>query len=281
MTFAPEDLGRGKADLAQALKELRKRAGLSGDRLARRCAMSQSKISKIETGRTVPSSVDVERILRALGATPETTAEVMSIARIALTEWQDARALRRKGLETKQAELADLEEGTREFRFFLLSMITGLLSTPEYIRATLAHIPGDHTRTTARKLDRQRVLHDPTKRFTFVLTEQAVRWPLVPPSHMALQIDRLVSVSRLPSVRIGVIPIGGHLPGCPLNTFTVYDDRMATVEISTGAIVFRDPRDVGSYLSEFESYEHQALFGEAARRRLSEWADDFREDLQS
>src|SRR5689334_17550712 len=56
-----------RKSLAEALRELRKAAGLSGERLAVRCAMSQAKISRIETGKILPSVVDVERILRALG----------------------------------------------------------------------------------------------------------------------------------------------------------------------------------------------------------------------
>ncbi|MFJ9520485.1 helix-turn-helix domain-containing protein [Kitasatospora sp. NPDC101801] len=279
MTFDPEELGRGKTDLAETLKELRKRAGLSGDRPAQRCSISQSKISKIETGKTTPSLVDVERILRALEAPPALIAEITALARIANTEWQDARALRRKGLEKKQSELSDLEKTSQEFRFFLLSMITALLSTPEYIKASLGHIPGDHSKAIAKKLDRQAILYDPKKSFTFILTEQAVRWPLLPPAAMAIQIDRLVSLSHLASVRIGVIPISGHLPGCPLNTFTIYDERMATVEISTGAMVFRDSRDVASYLDEFASYERNALFGDDARSQLSEWSAVCRRDL--
>ncbi|MGE7437852.1 helix-turn-helix domain-containing protein [Kitasatospora sp. NPDC001175] len=279
MTFDPEELGRSKADLAEMLRELRKRAGLSGDRLARRCSISQSKISKIETGRLTPSIVDVERILRALEAPAALTAQITALARIANTEWQDSRTLRRKGLDKKQAELADLERTSNEFRFFLLSMITALLSTPEYIKATLDHIPGDHGKTIARKLDRQAVLYDRSKKFTFILTEQAVRWPLVPAPAMAIQIDRLASLTYLPSVRLGVIPIGGYLPGCPLNTFTLYDERIATVETSTGALVFRDHRDVSSYLAEFASYESHALFGEAAREKLAEWAALCRRDL--
>ncbi|WP_030408426.1 helix-turn-helix domain-containing protein [Streptomyces albus] len=276
MTFDPEQLGLAKADLAETLRALRKRAGLTGDRLARRCSMSQSKISKIETGKITPTLIDVERILRALEAPESLIAEVMALARIANTEWQDARSLRRKGLDKKQNELAQLEKSSTEFRFFLLSMITGLLSTPEYIRASLEHIPGDHSKAIARKLERQAVLYDESKHFTFILTEQAVRFPKVPAAAMAVQIDHLASLSYLPSVRIGVIPTGTYLPGCPLNTFTIYDDRMATVESSTGIMVFRDPRDVTAYLDEFSSYEGQALFEEEAREHLSAWANAYR-----
>ncbi|WJV48297.1 helix-turn-helix domain-containing protein [Streptomyces flavofungini] len=276
MTFEPEQLGQSAHELAALLKNLRKTAKLPGERLAKRCNMSQSKISRIENGKVRPSLVDVEQILRALDAPSALVAEVMALARIANTEWQDSRNLRRKGLDKKQQELAGLEKSSRDFRYFLLSMITGLLSTPEYIRASLAHIAGDHSKTVARKLERQEALYDKSKRFTFILTEQAVRSPFVSREAMAVQIDRLASLTHLPNVRLGVLPIETSLPGNPLNTFTVYDERIATAELSAGVMVFRDPRDVRSYLDEFISYEELALFDEAARSKLGEWAAAYR-----
>ncbi|MFF5501302.1 helix-turn-helix domain-containing protein [Streptomyces roseolus] len=276
MTFEPEQLGQSSRELAATLRKLRKQAGLSGDRLAARCNMSQSKVSRVESGKVRPTLVDTERILRALDAPPALVAEVSALARIAATEWQDARSMRRKGLDKKQLELAGLEASSTEFRFFLLSMLTALLSTPEYIRASLAHITGDHSKAVARKLERQEVLYDRRKKFTFIVTEQAARSPFVSPDAMALQLDRLASLTHLPNVRLGVLPIETRLPGCPLNTFTVYDERLATVETTAGVLVFRDPRDVRMYVDEFAGYDERALFGEAARGRLAEWAMAFR-----
>ncbi|KOG87727.1 Scr1 family TA system antitoxin-like transcriptional regulator [Streptomyces varsoviensis] len=276
MTFGPEELGQSAHELAALLKHLRKSAELPGERLARRCNMSQSKISRIENGRVRPSLVDVERILRALDAPHTLVAEAMALARIANTGWQDSRNLRRKGLDKKQSELAGLENSSTDLRYFLLSMITGLLSTPEYIRASLAHISGDHSATVARKVQRQEVLYDTSKRFFFLLTEQAARSPLVPRQAMAVQIDRLASLTHLPNVRLGVLPMETRLPGNPLNTFTVYDERIATAELSAGVMVFRDPRDVRGYLNEFMAYEELALFDESARGKLRDWAAAFR-----
>ena len=59
--FEPETLGQRKDELAAALREARRQAGLTGDRLAARCGISQSKISKIETGKVLPSATDVAR----------------------------------------------------------------------------------------------------------------------------------------------------------------------------------------------------------------------------
>ncbi|MFF4188328.1 helix-turn-helix domain-containing protein [Streptomyces sp. NPDC001691] len=276
MSVEPEELGQSSEELAALLKAVRKRSGLSGVRVAARCNMSQSKVSRLESGRVRASIVDVEQIFRACEAPSELLAQAMALARLAATEWQGARGLRRKGLDKKQLELAGLEKTSTEFRFFLLSMITGLLSTPEYIRASLAHIPGDHSRTVAKKLDRQQVLYDRSKRFTFLLTEQAIRWPLVRSDALAVQIDHLASLTHLPNVRLGVIPLDSQVGPAPLNTFTVYDERIATVEISTGVMVFRDPRDVASHLQEFATYEARAQFGQSARGLLKDLADRLR-----
>ncbi|MGY1499490.1 helix-turn-helix domain-containing protein [Streptomyces sp. QTS52] len=276
MTFEPEQLGQSRTDLAEKLRELRKRAGLTGDRLARRCNMSQSQISKFETGKKTPKLMDVELILRALDAPPELVVEITSLARIANTEWQDKRSSWRRGMEKRQEELAALESEATELRYFLPAMITGLLATPEYVRASLGNAPGDSSRTVARKLERQAVLYEISKTFTFILTEQAVRWAILPPSAMAVQIDRLVSLSHLPNIRIGVMPIGAAVLRGPMNTFTVYDNRLATVENFTGRMVFRDARDISEHLGVFSVFERQSHFGDEARVLLRRWADAVR-----
>nr|EIF91570.1 DNA-binding protein [Streptomyces tsukubensis NRRL18488] len=238
--------------------------------------MSQTKLSNIETGRITPGLVDVELILKALGTPRETAAQMTALARLAHTEWQGKRASWRRGVDKRQAELAGLEAKAVELRYFLPAMVTGLLATPAYMRAGLAHVPGDMSGTLARKLERQAVLHDSGKRFTFLLTEQAVRWPVTSHESMAAQLDRLISLSHLPGVRIGVLPF--VLPGVrgPMNTFTVYDERLVTVETFTGRLVFRDVRDIADHLEIFSSYERIASFGDEARDLLRKWAGIYR-----
>lgn len=202
--------------------------------------------------------------------------QVCSLARTANTEWQNLRSLRRKGLDAKQAELAGLEASSSRFRFFLLSMLTGMLSTPECIRATLAHLKSERENILTRKLGRQQILYDEQKSFDFVLTEQAVRWPLIPGPAMAVQIDHLISLSRLPNVRIGVMPLGKTAPVTALDTFTIYDRSLVTVETTTGIIVLRDFRDVTVYLDLFAALEEHARFDDAGREHLSAWAEECR-----
>jgi transcriptional regulator with XRE-family HTH domain len=274
VALEPDELTAARRNLGEELRELRRAAGLSGERLARRCAMSQSKISKIENGRITPTLIDLDRMLTALGMTTEQSHEVFALARKANTEWLQTRSLWRKGLESQQEELAGLETSASEARYFLPTMVTGLLATPDYIRASLSHAPGDVSSTVARKIARQEILRDPSRSFTFLLTEQAVRWAVLPPGGMTEQLTHLVEVSRLRSVRLGVLPFGTVLPRGPMNTFTVYDDRLATVEIFTGRLAFRDFQDVAAYRELFTMYEEKALFGEPARDRIRTWAEE-------
>ncbi|ALC29573.1 helix-turn-helix transcriptional regulator [Streptomyces sp. CFMR 7] len=275
MNFEPERLGQSRSDLAEALRSLRKRAGKTQSWLARRCNMSQTRVSNMESGKLTPVIVDVELILEALGTDDPAASQILEMVRTANTEWQDHWSSRRRGLDKKQNELARIETVTTEFRFFLLSAITGLLATPDYVRASLAGTPGDQSKTIAKKLERQSVLHDSSKSFTFLLTEQAVRWPLLSPLAMAVQLDRLASVSRIPHVRLGVIPLAGHISEMPLSTFTLYDRRLATVETGTGVLVLRDHRDVNTYREDFERYESYAVFGDECRELLDEWSRVF------
>jgi hypothetical protein len=155
-------------------------------------------------------------------------------------------------------------------------MITGLLQTPEYARASLANFPGDHPQAIAKRLDRQATLYNPAKHFTFVLTEAAVRWQLCEPRVMAVQMGRLIALSELPNIRLGLIPLDAHVPDGPLNTFTVYDERIATAETFGGVIMMRDPRDVAYHLELFTSFERYAAFDDAVRALLESYARSFR-----
>lgn len=175
MKLDPTRAERDRLSLTSALHDLRMASGLSGDRLARRCGMSQSKVSRIETGRLLPSVVDVEQILTALEVDSATRRELLALARVANAEYQDVRASVRRGLHHRQRELAALEANATQVRHFLPTLITGLLQIPEYMRAAMSTpiepASGDVAKAVAHKLERQAILHDKTKDFEFLLTE--------------------------------------------------------------------------------------------------------------
>ncbi|MGC0415094.1 helix-turn-helix domain-containing protein [Embleya sp. AB8] len=281
MSFDPQQAGRDRLRLASALRALRSATGLSGERLAVRCGMSQSKISRIETGRTLPSILDVQQILEALGVDAATADEVRRLAEVANTEYEDVRTSVRRGRHHRQRELAALEAGADHIRHFLPTMITGLLQTPAYMRQAMAPTvdpaAGDTAKMMAIKLERQAVLHDQGKQFEFLLTESAARWHLCRASVMALQMDHLISISKLPQVRVHILPLRQRMTDAPFNTFVIYGDHLVTVELFSGQLILRDPKDIAYYRDLFDYFVDRSLSGDEARAEIESWSESFRE----
>lgn len=266
--------------MAEALRGLRRASGLSGERLALRCNMSQSKISRIETGRALPTVIDVERILKALAVPDEVADELLRLARRANVDYASWRAYARVGLYHKQAELKALESSSRVMRHFLPAVPTGLLHVREYAVETLTPmVASDPARDVARavqaRIDRQAILDDSSRSFWFLLTEQAVKWQRASLGAMAAQCAHMAEVNRKPNVEIGIVPQGVQVPGTPMNIFVVYDDRLVTVELFSGEVVLRDPRDVTQHLNLFDLFWSHALTGEAASAFLVEASEAF------
>ncbi|MEV0179578.1 helix-turn-helix transcriptional regulator [Streptomyces sp. NPDC050625] len=280
MPIEPEAQGRDRRDLAEALRSLRRASGLSGERLALRCNMSQTKISRIETGRALPSVIDVERILKALSVPAEVADELLSLARRANVDYASWRAYARVGLYHKQAELKALESSSHMMRHFLPAIPTGLLHVREYaietLSPTLATDPArDVARAVQARMDRQAILDDRSRSFWFLLTEQAVRWQRASARTMAAQCAHMAQVNTKPNVEIGIVPQGVHVPGTPMNIFVVYDDRLVTVELFSGEVVLRDPRDISQHLNLFDLFWSHALTGDDASAFLEEASNGF------
>lgn len=242
--------------------------------------MSQTKISRIETGRALPTVIDVERILKALAIPDEVADELLGLARRANVDYASWRAYARVGLHHKQAELQALESSSRVIRHFLPAIPTGLLHVREYAVETLRPmVPGDPARDVARpvqaRMDRQANLDDSSRSFWFLLTEQAVKWQRASIGAMAAQCAHMAEVNRKPNVEIGIVPLGVQIPATPMNIFVVYDDRLVTVELFSGEVVLRDPRDITQHLNLFEFFWSHALTGDAASSFLIETSEAF------
>lgn len=283
MSIEPDRKGAERVQLARALRELRKAAGLSGERLAVRCAMSQAKISRIETGKILPTVIDVERILSALNVPADVVGGLVSLARQANVDYTSLRAYARIGLWRRQHELQALTESASIVRYFLPAIPTGLLQTREYARhvltPTVAGRPvRDVERVVAARIGRQTILDEGSRSFRFLLTEQAVRWRRAPIQVLIDQVRHLAAVAEKSSVELAVLPQSVEVPASPLNIFVVYDERLVTIETFSGGITLRDPQEVSYHLNLFDFFHRHALTGSAAREFLHSVADEFMQD---
>ncbi|KPI18050.1 helix-turn-helix domain protein [Actinobacteria bacterium OK074] len=267
-----------RAELGTALRALRQASGKEAKAVARGAAMSASKLSKIENGSVMPSVVDVDQLLTAIGVSEYVKAEYMSAARAAATEATAWRLYRRLGYHRKQQQIQAIEARTTLLRLFQPSLVPGLLQTPEYVQAVLGRRDFSEeqlARAMGARLARQSILYEPGRRLRFIVTESVLRWKIVPPLVMAGQLDKLISVSRLPSVDLRIVPLSAPQTDFPSHSFSIKDDRMVAVETVHAELTVTDPRDVALYIRKFEGFERAAVSGDAMRSMVEEIRDEF------
>ncbi|MFF5011003.1 helix-turn-helix domain-containing protein [Streptomyces phaeochromogenes] len=274
-----------RSELGAALRVLRQASGKEAKTVARSAVMSASKLSKIETGKLSPSADDVDRILTAIGVSDDVKAEYMDAARAAATEATAWRLIQRAGLHKAQRQLRAIEAQMSLLRLFQPALVPGLLQTPEYMRAILSRHEDltEETvrRTVSARLERQEVLYDESKTLRFVITEPVLRWLIVPPLVMAGQLDRLISLSRLPNIDIRVVPLAGRQHDIPNHAFVIRDDRAVTVETVHAEVVVTDPRDIALYAAKFDGFAERALHGDAVRALLESIRNDLLQQRES
>jgi transcriptional regulator with XRE-family HTH domain len=209
---APEPLdtalGRGGQELGSRLLSLRQRARLSGVALAKRLGTTQPRISRIETGRTVPSLDDVRAWAKATNATQEELQELAGLVERLAVEATSWRILHRLGLTERQRQIAELEQSASAIRVFQPTMVPGLLQVADYARRVMEQgnpsSQSDLAAAVAKRMERQTILYNQSKHFEFLITESALRWRPGPPELMKAQLDRVISMASLPNVKLGV-----------------------------------------------------------------------------
>src|SRR4051812_21483343 len=196
--------------LAAELRRLRELAGVSGRDLARRIDISQSKVSRIESGVTTPALPAVVAWAEAVGADAETRARLTAMTEAAFAEVQAWRSVLHS-FGQLQDQIEQREALAQRIRVFQPSLIPGLLQTAEYARRVfgLFHVPyedGDLAKAVAGRLDRQLAIYDEDREFAFLITEGALRWRPGPPRVLRAQLDRLGSLMTLDNVSIALVP---------------------------------------------------------------------------
>jgi transcriptional regulator with XRE-family HTH domain len=269
------------------LRELRQHANLTGAQLAETLSWPRSKVSKLENAHQTPTDADIRAWTRATQSEDQTEALLASLHTLEVRhgEWQ--RVLR-GGLRRVQDELIELDQRTRLFRVFETTVIPGLLQTPEYARARFAEgvrrlgLRNDVDEAVQGRIQRQEILYRADKRFHFVLTEAALRFRLCPLPVMLGQLDRLISLSQLPTVRLGIIGFEAEYTTTtsPWHGFWLYDDQKVLVETMSASLDLRQPQEIELYAAAFDELAAVASYGRAARGIVTRVIDDLAADLR-
>ncbi|MFJ7156147.1 helix-turn-helix domain-containing protein [Streptomyces sp. NPDC101118] len=263
-----------RAMLGAELRFRRKQADLTQEELGAPLFVSGSFIGQLEAGtrRMQPDQArEIDRVLRTDGYFERNCA-----------------AATKSKYPDHFAEAAEAEARATQIKEYSPQLIPGLLQTERYARAVFwARRPTAEEplieELIAARLERARLLDDPTKPMLWVvLDEAAVRREVGGRQVMAEAIHHLIALARRRRVILQMLPFaaGAHMSQGGALKLMAFDDepRLAYVEgLGTGQLL-DDPATVAHYELTYELVVASALSPEASLALISSVAEDYAHD---
>jgi transcriptional regulator with XRE-family HTH domain len=255
-----------KRELGFLLRQLRNARGLSVEEVTQRALFSQTKLSRLETGRVGASPRDIRDLCIVYGITDSAQREqLMALARQGKERawWQD--------FDLPYGTYIGLEAEASSIFDYDTDIVNGLVQVEGYARAIFdaAEPPLDRSMIEQRleaRLKRQALLtQDGGPAFHLILDEGALRRPVGGSAVMHAQIARIIEVANFPSVTFQLIPlnVGAH-PALD-STFVILDfnkpsvNDVVYVEGAVGNIYLESAADLERYRKLFSRLEVIAL----------------------
>lgn len=270
--------------LGSELRKIRERLDLKVDDVASRLGWHQSKVSRLEAGRSGVRANEVELLLDVYQvADPEAREALATLARQGKRRvwWQPYSDV----ISQRYASFISFEAEAVSVRNFESSLVPGLLQTADYARALTRQLQSDATAEVVNalvdvRLARQNAaLHreDPLKLWAIV-DEGALHRVIGGRDVMAKQLHHLVARSRDPHVTVQVVPFaaGAH-PGV-LGSFVILefpvrgDLDVVYTEAWTSSLYLERDDDVRSYGEAFDRLRAAALDVGPSRRLITQIA---------
>ncbi|MFE7120448.1 helix-turn-helix domain-containing protein [Streptomyces sp. NPDC057654] len=273
--------------LGAELRRQRETAGLTSRQAATAVGWHQSKVSRIETGRSGVKPADVVRLLDAY--------EVVDAERRALlaalcspgpadrdgtrnTWWYAYDDL----LPVGYRDFISLESAASQARTLETTVVPGLFQTPDYARAVTRAALGDPPdeqveELVAVRMARQSVLRGtPPMRLCAVLDEAVLRRTVGGPEVMAGQLRKLWEFGALPHVSLHVLPFaqGGHIgitgPFVIFSFSPMADLDVVVLDHLTSSNYLERKEDLQAYCTAFETLRARALPHDESLNFISE-----------
>lgn len=275
MSTAPPPAGRALGGLGARLRVLREAAGFSGSAFATAlgAGWQQSKISRIENGRQLPSVADLTAWAAVTGADLNALTALRAKASAEYAAYKE-RVDAAGGAVGLQDELTALARSCTFLAEFQAVLVPGRLQTPAYMRemaqgseylAADGVTPDVLDHVIAAKLRRQSILYEPGREIVHVLTEAVLRtrFGATTPATQRGQLAHLAEMATLPRHTFGVIPFSVPMPA-QVAEFSLYDRDLVVIETVAGSLQITEPDAVVRYSSWLDQMLAVALTGDDA-----------------
>lgn len=265
--------------LGSRLRKLREASGITRQQAALAIRASQSKLCRLELGRTGFKRDDVLSLLTLYAVTdPAERIDLLALTDQANTPpwWHSYTDLVPSWAQT----YLGLEQAASLVRTYEIRFVPGLLQTPDYARSVIArsHEPrsaADIDRLVELRTRRQEALHrtDPPRLWA-VIDEAALRVPAGSRSVMHAQIRHLIEMTDLPHVTVHVLPrdrSGTVAVGHPI-VLLRFPNRdipdIVYLEQLTSAVFLDGTTNIGAYLEVMNSLAVEAALQSESRSLL-------------
>jgi len=255
--------------LGTQLRRLREASGVSRQDAGWAIRASDSKISRMELGRVGFKERDVADLLTLYGVTGEDgRAALLALAREANTPgwWQQYGDVLPHWFHSYMG----LEEAAALIRTCEVQFVPGLLQTEDYARAVImlghqtASAEEIERRVTLRLKRQQLLARQSPPRLWAVVDEAVLRRPIGGHEVLHGQIEALIEATKLPNVRLQVIPfaLGGHSAAGGAFTILRFPDKdlpdVVYIELLTSALYLDKREDVDHYSVAMEGLSVEA-----------------------
>lgn len=266
-----------RRQVAVELGRLRRQAGISGRSMAERLGVSQPTISRAESGARLLNLQLTRAWLDAVGADAPTRDNVLALAEASHSETVAYR-LQLRDQTHLQSHVTNIEADTQVLCAVDPITIHGLLQIPQYAMAIMeladAENMFDHKAALAARLERQKLLDDTTRRFSFVMLEQVLHAPFVTRG----QLEHLAELAtRGDWLTIGVVPQSAPWPAIPWSGYNLYElsdgSKVVTAELTHGEATVTGEDDLMLYADLHGQWLAKALTGEKAAELCRALAD--------
>ncbi len=255
--------------LAAALRQMRESRDLSCADAGKAVGWSESKVSRIETGRVGIRQADLERLLDLYGVSGDDRAALLTLGRQATHRgWWYSYA---DALPSWFGDYVGLEDGARSKLIYENQLVPGLMQTGDYAiaitRAARPWVDDDEVeRQVAARTTRQALLTAPDPLQVWAVLDEAVlRRKVGGAATMRAQLHRLGEISALPNVTLQVIPFDAGAHASMGTSFSLLhfpeagDSPIVYIENHTSSQYLETRADVERYTLVFDHLRASAL----------------------
>jgi len=268
--------------LAAALRQLREARNLSCTDAGKAVGWSESKISRIETGRVGIRQDDLERLLDLYEVTGEPRAALLTLRRQATHRgWWHSYA---DALPAYFEDYVGLEDGAKSLSTYQNQLVHGLMQTEDYaaavLRAAQPWATDDEVeRQLAARATRQALLTAGNPLQVWAVLDEAVLRRIVGgPATMRAQLNRLREIAAFPNVTLQVLPFDAGAHASMGTSFELLqfpepgDTAIVYIEDQTTSQYLETAADVERYTLVFDHLRASALSPERSAEFISQVA---------